>query len=136
MPDLFLRPAVIAGETVPDDYQVFWSGFSIGRILKQPGVPIGRPNWHWGVAFPGRPQPSDHRGNCSDLDECKRRFKTVWAGIERNLSEADIEAARRIVELAANLLTVIELDPNCQQERVIDLADVGVANNRLSLAQL
>lgn len=102
MPDeqLYLRPAVIGGETAPDDYAVHWNGLSIGRILKQPGVPIGRPNWHWGVAFPGRPQLPDHRGNCSDLEECKRRFKAVWSGIRTSLSEADIEAARRTVEAA------------------------------------
>lgn len=98
--DLFLRPTVIAGETAPDDFEVYWNGLSIGRILKQPGVPMGRPNWFWGVAFPGRPQPSSHRGNCSDLEECKRRFKAVWAGIRDGLSEADIEEARSIVEAA------------------------------------
>jgi hypothetical protein len=40
-------------------------------------VPVGRPNWHWSVAFPGRSQPSGHRGNYSDVDECKRRFKAA-----------------------------------------------------------
>jgi hypothetical protein len=94
--DLFLRPTVIGGDTAPDDYVVLWNDLPIGRVLKQPGVPMGRPNWHWGVTFPGRPQPAGHRGNCSDLDECKRRFKTVWAGIRLGLTEADIEAARRI----------------------------------------
>lgn len=93
--ELRLRATVIGGETAPDDFQVFWNGLPIGRILKQPGVPMGRPNWHWGVAFPGQPQPSAQRGHCSDLDECKRRFKVVWAGVHAALSEADIEAARR-----------------------------------------
>jgi hypothetical protein len=97
---LTLRATVVGGETAPDDYQVFWNGLAIGRILKQPGVPVGRPNWHWGVAFPGRPQPSCHRGNCSDLDEGKRRFKTVWAGIRADLSEANIKAARTVLEAA------------------------------------
>jgi hypothetical protein len=44
--ELRLRPTLIAGETAPEDYQVFWNGLQIGRILKQPGVPTGRPNWH------------------------------------------------------------------------------------------
>jgi hypothetical protein len=98
---LRLRPTVIAGEKASDDYQVFWRELPIGRILKQPGVPTGRPNWYWGVAFPGRPLPAGHRGNCSDIEECKRRFKAVWAGIRQGLSEADIEAAR-LVEAAAD----------------------------------
>jgi hypothetical protein len=66
MPDpdaLSLRPTMIGGETHPDDYQVIWNCIPIGRILKQPGVPVGRPNWHWGVAFPGRAQPPGHRGH-------------------------------------------------------------------------
>jgi hypothetical protein len=49
------------------------------------------------MTFPGRPQLATHRGNCSELDECKRRFKVVWAAIRARISEADIEAARRIV---------------------------------------
>jgi hypothetical protein len=73
---------MIAGEKAPDDYEVHWNGLPIGRILKQPGVPAGRPNWHWGVSLPGRPQLPSHRGHCSDLEDCKRRFKMVWAGIK------------------------------------------------------
>ena len=94
------RPTTIAGETALDDYEISRNGIEIGRILKQPGVPSGRPNWFWGVAFPGRPQPTGHRGNCSDFEECKRRFKAVWAGICAGLSEADIEAARSILAAA------------------------------------
>jgi hypothetical protein len=30
---LILRLTVIAGETALDDYQVFWNGLPIGRIL-------------------------------------------------------------------------------------------------------
>jgi hypothetical protein len=58
-------PTVIAGDRHPDDYQVVWRDIPIGRILKQPGVPVGRPNWHWGVAFPGRPQPASHRATAA-----------------------------------------------------------------------
>jgi hypothetical protein len=75
---LILRPTKLGDETYPDDYQVIWRGISIGRIPVQPGVPVGRPNWFWGGSFPGRPQPSSHRGNATDLEECKRRFRAVW----------------------------------------------------------
>jgi len=44
---LALRATVIGSETAPDDYVVHWNGLSIGRILKQPGVPDGRSNWFW-----------------------------------------------------------------------------------------
>jgi hypothetical protein len=96
--DLILRPTIIDRETLPDDFEVIWNGLPIGRILKQPGIPAARPNWYWGVTFPGRPQPPGHRGNCSDLEECKRRFRVVWAGIRAGISEAAIGAARRIVD--------------------------------------
>jgi hypothetical protein len=75
---LLLRPTAIGGDTAPDDYQVIWNGMPIGRILKQPGVPLGRPNWFWGVVFPGRPQPSGHRGLCTDLEECKPGFGPAY----------------------------------------------------------
>jgi hypothetical protein len=94
--DLTLRPTLIGGDRFPDDYEVIWRGIAIGRILIQPGVPVGRANWFWGVSFPGRPQPTSHRGNNTDLEDCKRRFKAVWSGIRSGLSDADIEAARRI----------------------------------------
>jgi hypothetical protein len=89
---LTLRPTLIGGETAPDDYQVIWDSLPIGRILKQPGVPVGGPTGigAW-LSRVGR-----HRGNCSDLDECQRRFKAVWAGIRAGLSAPDIEAARRV----------------------------------------
>lgn len=86
---------MIAGETAPDDYTVIWDELAIGRILKQPGVPHGRPNWSWGVGFPGKPQLSAHRGIESDLEECKRRFRVAWSGVHAGLSEADVDYARR-----------------------------------------
>lgn len=103
MPDLTLRTTIIAGDRLADDFGVHWNGLPVGRILKQPGVPQGRPNWSWGVSFPGMPQQSSHRGLCSDLDECKRRFKVAWSGIEAGLSEADIDHARKVVEASRQL---------------------------------
>lgn len=86
---LFLRPTVIAGDRLENDYQIIWRDLPIGRILQQPGIPYGRPNWSWGVAFPGQPQPPAHRGLCSDLEECKRRVKVVWSGIRPGLTSGD-----------------------------------------------
>src|SRR5579859_322150 len=92
--DLILRKALIGGETAPDDYIVVWNGITIGRILKQPGVPVGRPNWLWSLAFPHIPQQPHMRGLVSDLEECKRRFKVAWSAIEPKLSDEDIRLAR------------------------------------------
>lgn len=95
---LFLRPTVIADERGEHDYQVIWDGIPIGRILQQPGVPFGRPNWSWGVGFPHKPQLPAHRALASDLAECQRRFKAVWAGVHAGLTEADIARARAQAE--------------------------------------
>ena len=90
---LALRRTVIAGETAPDDYVVVWNGITIGRILKVSAVG-GRDAWNWGVAFPHQPQLPAHRGQASDLNECKRRFTVVWTAIYGALTEADVQAAR------------------------------------------
>lgn len=92
---LALRPTVIAGDRLEDDWQVIWDGIPIGRILKQPGVPPGRPNWSWGVIFPHQPQQPFERGLESDIEECKRHFKVAWTALHKRLTEADIAAARQ-----------------------------------------
>ena len=91
---LFLRVTVIAGDRLDDDWQVIWDGIPIGRILKQPGVPHGRPNWSWGAGFPHIPQQPWQRGLASDLEECKRRFRVAWRDVHTRLTEADIEKGR------------------------------------------
>jgi hypothetical protein len=92
---LFLRPTVIGGDRLENDFVVIWDGISIGRILLQTGVPSGRPNWSWSLAFPHKPQDHAHRGLCSDRAECQRRFKVAWKAVHARLSPFDIEAARR-----------------------------------------
>jgi hypothetical protein len=92
---LFLRPTEIGGIKHADDYIVIWDGISIGRILKQPGIPPGRPDWSWGVGFPHKPQQAWMRGMERDLEECKRRFKLAWSGVYSRLTPEDIEAARK-----------------------------------------
>jgi hypothetical protein len=58
--ELLLRPTVIAGETASDDYQVFWNGLSIGRILESsPASPwagrTGIGEWRSGQASANQP---------------------------------------------------------------------------------
>ncbi len=28
---------------------MIWRDITVGRILQQPGTPVGKPNWFWGV---------------------------------------------------------------------------------------
>lgn len=91
---LVMRLTVIAGETAPDDYQVIWNGLSIGRIMRQHGMPPGRPNWSWSIIFAHRPQAAWHRGFGADLEEAKRRFRLAWSAVHPELTEADIATMR------------------------------------------
>lgn len=95
---LSLRKTVIGGETAPDDWLVIWDGLSVGRILRQPGMPTNRPNWSWGVILPNKPQADWMRGICSDLEECKRRFRVAWSAVHRELTEVDVARLRQDAE--------------------------------------
>jgi hypothetical protein len=99
--ELRMRPTRLNGDVAsPNDYVVIWRDITVGRILKQPGTPVGKPNWFWGVNLPGQLQPAAHRGICSDIEECKRRFKVVWSGVRAGLSDDAVDDARRAEERA------------------------------------
>ena len=92
---LKLRKMTFEGIPYDDDWLVVWRDIPVGRILKQSGTPVGKPNWFWGVNLPGQPQQAGHRGICSDIEECKRRFKVAWSGVKASLTESNIEKIRQ-----------------------------------------
>jgi hypothetical protein len=49
-----LRVTLIGGERFADDYEVIWRGLVIGRILKQPGAPLGKSQWWYGCNLASR----------------------------------------------------------------------------------
>jgi hypothetical protein len=83
MPDddqLILRKTTFGdGRVYPDDWQVFWRGLPIGRILKQSGVAYEKPDWFWSITFQYIKARGLDRGVAANLDECKVRFKATWA---------------------------------------------------------
>jgi hypothetical protein len=88
MPEtLTLRPTFIAGD---DDYQVFWRGLPVARIMRTGGVPSAGPLWWWGCTLPGRPLTGGDHGTCESLDDCEAAFKVAWDGIRSGLTHADI----------------------------------------------
>ena len=91
---LALRPTVIAGERLEDDFVVIWDGISIGRIFKDHGAPADR-SWSWSLIVQDQPQPPAWRGDGVDLAQCKARFKATWLEMHARLNEDDIAAARR-----------------------------------------
>jgi hypothetical protein len=89
---LTMRLTLIGGETRADDYVVIWNGFTIGRIMKQSGLPPGRPSWSWSIIFAHRPQLAWHKGQGRDLEEAKKLFKLAWSAVHRELTPSDLDA--------------------------------------------
>jgi hypothetical protein len=81
---LHLRPTRIDGQRFADDYQVFWQDLPIERILKQDGIPSGRPAWWFGVDVYGKPQPSENRGTGATLKECQASLRPSGRGCGPN----------------------------------------------------
>jgi hypothetical protein len=91
---LALRATVIAGETARDDYQVIWSELPIGRIMRQAGMPPGRPSWSWSIIFTHRPQLAWHKGFGVDLEDAKKLFRLAWSTVHRELTQADVDVEK------------------------------------------
>lgn len=86
-----LRPTVVDGQTVADDFEVIWRGMQIGRMMKQPDGP----HWWWGCNVYGHtPSPND-RGPAINFKDCQVRFKLAWSRIRPELTEATIAVAMR-----------------------------------------
>ena len=87
---------VIGGERYADDYTVIWRDLSIGRIRKNLGLPAHVDQWSWGCNVYGQPSLSGDSGQGTDLEDCKRQFKTAWARIRAGLTDWDIRTAREM----------------------------------------
>jgi hypothetical protein len=87
---------VIGGERYADDYTVIWRDLSIGRIRKNPGLPARVDQWSWGCNVYGQPSLSGDSGQGTDLEDCKRQFRTAWARIRAELTDWDIRKAREM----------------------------------------
>ncbi len=77
---------------------------SVGRIMLGNGAPHDRPQWTWSCHVHGRPQGGDDRGNAGDLDDCKLKFRKVWARIRASLTDQDIADAQQIAAVSAEAL--------------------------------
>lgn len=89
---LSLRPAVIGGETAPDDFEVIWDDLSVGRIRRTAAV--GGENWSWGVILAHKPQYDWMRGGAATLEDCKARFRDAWSSVHGGLTEAEVGQIR------------------------------------------
>src|ERR1700721_1922718 len=100
MSELFLRPTVIGGDTLANDFEVICEGRSLGRI-RQASERIGHnPGWDWGITLP-LPVPTWGRGQASDLEGAKTAFKAAWDRFYGQLTPNDIAHWHHIQDAAA-----------------------------------
>jgi hypothetical protein len=95
VPEQSVLATVIEGNGYPDDYQLFWRGLLIGRIMKGTGSPHHAPQWWWECNVYGQPLLGGGSGTGVDLYDCKARFKMAWAGIRAGHTDDDIATALR-----------------------------------------
>jgi len=93
---IVLRKTVIGGKSYADDYTVIWRDLPIGRILRCSGLPSQAEQWWWGFfTFCNKPSVGTDSGTGTDLEDCKAKFKFVWATVRAELTDANIAEARR-----------------------------------------
>lgn len=90
-----MRRAVIGGETAPGDFIVIWDELPIGRIHKTTGMG-GKDAFNWSCALPNVPQPSNHRGRATTLEQAKDEFRRAWDDLKSQVSYDQIREARAI----------------------------------------
>jgi hypothetical protein len=94
MPDLFLRPTVIAGETAEGDFTVIHEGREIGRIRGTFDHVSTKPMWSWNITVP-LPMAAWTRGSADSLSAAKVAFREAWERFYASLSPEQIERWHR-----------------------------------------
>jgi hypothetical protein len=91
MPDhpLSLRPTVIGGDRLDNDYVVIREGREIGRIREATERSGINPGWTWAVN-PPLPIPTWANGFAISLDQAKVEFKRAWDRFYATLTPHDI----------------------------------------------
>jgi hypothetical protein len=91
MPALTLRPTIIAGDKLPNDYcVVIHDGRSVGRIRLADERSWQGVVWTWNVN-PPLPIPSWCNGSADSLEAAKDEFKVAWERFYSSLTPEDIE---------------------------------------------
>jgi hypothetical protein len=99
MPALTLRPTIIAGDKLPNDYCVIHEGRSVGRIRLADERSWQGVVWTWNVN-PPLPIPSWCNGSADSLEAAKDEFKVAWERFYSSLTPEDIEYWHRTEDLS------------------------------------
>jgi hypothetical protein len=87
---LSLRPTVIAGERLPDDYCVRSGDRAVGRIRLAHERTGQSEGWDWSINVP-LPIPSWGVGRAGSLEEAKVAFRKAWGRFYASLTLQDIQ---------------------------------------------
>jgi len=88
-PNLILRPTVISGHRLREDFTVMIDGRRVGRIRLAPGR-VGQPSiWEWVINLP-MPVPSWCAGSERDFGRAKAAFSEAWEQLYAGLTPEDI----------------------------------------------
>ena len=103
-PNLILRPTVISGHRLREDFAVLFDGRRVGRIRMAPGR-VGQPSiWEWVINLP-MPVPSWCAGSERDFGRAKAALSEAWEQFYTGLTPEDIahwHAIDRIRLMAAS----------------------------------
>jgi hypothetical protein len=92
---LLLRPTVLTGEKLKDDYCVFYEGWRVGRImLARERSWQGVACWDWHIN-PPLPIPSWGNGTANSLDAAKGELRSAWERFYASLTPKQIEILQR-----------------------------------------
>lgn len=87
--DLTLRRTVIGGDTLKDDYCVYFEGRSVGRIREATERSGHNPGWDWAINLP-LPIPTWAKGSEDTFEAAKDAFRAAWERFYATLSPDDI----------------------------------------------
>ena len=91
---LLLRPTVLTGEKLKDDYCVFHEGRSVGRIMLASDRSWRGVCWDWFIN-PPLPIPSWGNGTANSLDAAKGELRSAWERFYASLTPKQIEILQR-----------------------------------------
>jgi hypothetical protein len=87
--ELKLRPTVIGGEKLANDFVVLFEGRSIGGI-RQAQERVGHnPGWDWAIN-PPLPIPPWGNGSADSLEQANGAFRAAWERFYATLTPDDI----------------------------------------------
>jgi hypothetical protein len=99
MSDLTLRRTVIGGDTIKNDYGVYFEGRSVGRIREATERMGHNPGWDWAIN-PPLPVPPWCVGSEDTLEAAKAAFKTAWERFYAGLTPESIAHWHHIQDAA------------------------------------